>query len=114
MNSSSLGYASFSLSEEEEAEKQKKHLYEMQTRSQLIQNHVKKHQLIELKSDYLGMDSYYLDQTTALVYKVCNVGCGVPEFRITNDSHILRLNGLLTNDVIPETESRIKNRKMEK
>lgn len=69
-----------------------------ETRGQLIRKHVAKHQWIELKSDYLGTDGYYLDRSTNVVYKVSNFGKGVPEFIPTNDSHILRLNGLLPDD----------------
>lgn len=67
-------------------------------RRQLIAEHVRTHNLIELQCDYLGMDSYYYDGRSKIMYKVCNI-CDWsnnvnPTFEISNDIHILQLNGL--------------------
>jgi len=68
-------------------------------RQQLIKDYVTRNGYIELKSDYLGMDSYYYDKTNKVMYKVCN-HCGWngdinPVFEISKDEHILQFNSLM-------------------
>lgn len=68
-------------------------------RGRLIEAYVKNHNLVALKSDYLGMDSYYYDPKTRLMYKVHNCAGPFdasiePQFQISRDSHIMRLNNL--------------------
>jgi len=63
-----------------------------------IREYVLKNGLTALKSDYLGMDDYYLSSDRTTVYKVCTV-CGWdnntnPVFEQTDDPHIRELNGL--------------------
>lgn len=66
---------------------------------ELIKQHVKTHNYIELKSDYLGTDSYYYDEVNQIMYKVSNTclhaGNVQPHFIVSNDRHILKLNSLI-------------------
>jgi hypothetical protein len=68
-------------------------------RQELIQQHVRNNGLVKLKSDYLGMDSFYYDKRTKTMYKLCNI-CDSskninPIFNISTDQHILKLNSLI-------------------
>ena len=67
-------------------------------RQNLIAKIVKENNLIELKSDYFGMDSYYYSAERKTMYKVCNI-CDFtknvnPTFEISHDRHIIQLNKL--------------------
>ena len=69
-----------------------------QMRQQLIQKFVRENKLIELKSDYFGMDSYYYSKEKNTMYKVTNI-CDysnnvTPNFEISQDQHIIKLNNL--------------------
>ena len=69
-----------------------------QMRQQLIQKIVRENKLIELESDYYGMDSYYYSKEKNTMYKVCNI-CDysnnvTPNFEISRDQHIITLNNL--------------------
>ena len=63
-------------------------------RQQRIKQFVEDKKLTKLKCDYFGMDSYYYDNITPQVYKVCNIGGSHPKFELDNDPHILHLNNL--------------------
>ena len=67
-------------------------------RQRQIKEYVNQHGLIELKSDYFGMNSYYLHPQQRIIYKVCNIcdwsGSIIPNFAIDNDPHIRQLNNL--------------------
>ena len=93
-----LNYSDFILSSEETQNKNYIKSNENSKRQQLIKNHVISNGYIELKSDYLDMDSYYYDKTKKVMYKVCNIcnwsGNINPVFEISNDVHILKLNSL--------------------
>ena len=73
-------------------------------RSDLIREHAQKNNLIQLKCDYFGMDSYYYHKETKTMYKVCIVydkyrDCSIiPIFEVSNDEHILTLNHIPSND----------------
>lgn len=94
-----LKYSDFILSSESIQEKCDIKTKQNIKRKQLIKNHVISNGYIELKSDYLGMDSYYYDKLYKIMYKVCNVcdwtGDINPVFEITYDEHILKLNSLI-------------------
>ena len=97
--SHSFQYSEFVLSNEEMQNKEQMSREVNLKRRHLIESHVKKNGLVELKSDYLGMDSFYYDTKTKTMYKVTNV-CGWgresnPTFEVSNDQHILKLNSLL-------------------
>lgn len=67
-------------------------------RQQLIKKFVIENKLIELQSDYYGMDSYYYSKKKNTMYKVCNI-CDYsnnvnPNFEISRDQHIITLNNL--------------------
>ena len=70
-------------------------------RQEYIHKYSKIHNLILLKCDYFGMNSYYYNYTTKTMYKVCNVynkyiDRGIePNFEISTDYHILSLNNLI-------------------
>lgn len=58
----------------------------------VIANHFK---LIELKSDYFGASSFYYDPEHKIMYEVDNtVLHKEPKFRIVDDKHIKKLNGI--------------------
>lgn len=69
-------------------------------RSDLIREHVQAYNLSPLKCDYFGMDSYYYDKATKIMYKVCNVYDKYadksikPIFEVSTDEHILQINNL--------------------
>lgn len=71
-------------------------------RQKLIKKIVKDNDFYELESDYLGMDSYYLDKKTNNIYRICNLGNGnyptelsvKNEFILDNDDHIIKINNL--------------------
>lgn len=97
--SNSLNYSDFILSSEHIQDKRKVE-YDLNTkRQELIKKYVTSNGLVELQSDYLGMDSYYYDRKNRIMYKVCNI-CDWsknvnPVFEISNDQHILQLNSLI-------------------
>lgn len=67
-------------------------------RQQNIKRIVKENKLIELYSEYYGMDSYYYSKEKQTMYKVCNA-CRftndvTPQFEISQDKRILELNNL--------------------
>lgn len=70
-------------------------------KTDIIKQYVEKNGLILLKCDYFGVDSYYYNKSTKIMYKVCNVYNKYadrsiqPIFEISNDAHILWLNNLL-------------------
>ncbi len=91
--------APFILSHETIKQKRKMEEEQNRKRQGLINQYVKNHGLIELQSDYLGMDSYYYDKKMRTMYKVSNV-CSQysspnPIFEISKDEHILKLNSLI-------------------
>ena len=89
----SLDYSKFEpMIDTEKIEKRKK---DNQTRRNSIKEYVEKHDLIKLECDYLGMDSYYYDNKTKTMYRVCNIGNPKPNFKISNDIHILQLNKII-------------------
>lgn len=94
-----LSYSDFTLDEETIQKKKAIELNRNTKRGQLIKNHVIRNGYILLKSDYLGMDSYYYDKTKKTVYKVCNICSWYedinPVFEISMDQHILKLNSLI-------------------
>ena len=94
-----LHYSDFILSSESIQNKKEYEREQNIKRKHLIDTHVSKNCLIKLRSDYYGMDSYYYDKKTNIMYKVCNVcnwsGDVNPTFEISNDSHILKLNSLI-------------------
>lgn len=66
-------------------------------RGELIRQFVREHNLIKLECGYLGMDSYYFDKKSELMYKVCNVCSEFGQdngelFTVSYDSHIMNLN----------------------
>ena len=73
-------------------------------RSDLIREHCQKNNLITLKCDYFGMDSYYYHKETKTMYKVCIVydkyrdHSIIPNFEVSTDAHILSLNCIPSND----------------
>ena len=94
-----LNYSDFILSSEAIQDKEQRERQQSLHRKYLIDKHVAENGLIKLKSAYLGMDSYYYDQKTTIMYKVCNM-CHWnrnenPTFEISNDVNILRLNLLI-------------------
>ena len=68
-------------------------------RGENIQNHVKKNNLIKLKSCYYNTDSYFYDNSKNILYKVHNYfdydKSLVPNFEVCFDADILRLNNLI-------------------
>ena len=94
-----LSYSEFILDAQSMQDKRKIESDRNTVRDQLIQNHVAKHGLVELKCDYYGMDSYYYDKLTKVMYKVdriCNWNENPnPVFEISHDLHILKLNSLI-------------------
>ena len=90
----SLNYSRFEpIIDLEKIEKKRK---DNQTRKNLIKEYVEKHDLIKLECDYLGMDSYYYDNKTKTMYRVCNIGNPKPKFKISDDKHILKLNNIIS------------------
>lgn len=63
-------------------------------RQQKIKKFVKQNGLIELKSNYLGCDSYFYSKKFNKIYKVSNVGDIHPVFHLDNDPNIIKLNNL--------------------
>ena len=56
---------------------------------------VAKNKLHELKSDYLGIDSYYYCPKNNIVYKITNTNDPKKlKFVVDNDQHIRQINGL--------------------
>lgn len=94
-----LNYSDFILSSESIQNKRDIQSNQNINRQQLIKKYVISNGYIELESDYYGMDSYYYDKTTKVMYKVCNIcdwsGDINPVFEISNDEHILKLNSLI-------------------
>lgn len=87
--------------DEEIAEEHEKHT----TRQDNIQKFVDDNNLIKLKCDYFGMDSYYYDTNYKTMYKVCNIitmsdKSTIPKFEVSYDSHILEINHAL---LLPST-----------
>ena len=68
-----LNYSDFILSSEAIQDKEQRERQQSLHRKYLIDKHVAENGLIKLKSAYLGMDSYYYDQKTTIMYKVCNM-----------------------------------------
>ena len=67
-------------------------------RQQLIAKIVNENRLVELQSDYYGMDSYYYSKERNIMYKVSNI-CDYtnnvnPKFEVSYDRHIIELNNL--------------------
>lgn len=82
----------------QDSESLKKYQTSNNVRQQLISKIVLENNLIELKSDYLGMDSYYYNKERKTMYKVSNV-CDYtnninPAFEVSYDRHIIELNNL--------------------
>ena len=67
-------------------------------RQQLISEIVQKYNLIELKCEYLGTDSYYYDKKRRNIYKVSNIvefDRNInPNFEIVDDDNIRKWNNL--------------------
>jgi hypothetical protein len=67
-------------------------------RAELIKQRVASDKLVELKSDYLGMETYYYNKEKKQMYKVCNICVWSedyePNFILSYDRHILQLNSL--------------------
>lgn len=76
-----------------EDEKNKHHEIH-EERQRRIKQYVEDNNLTKLECDYFGMDSYYYDNKTQKLYKVCNIGGSNPKFVLDNDPHILELNRL--------------------
>ena len=81
--------------DEEIAEEHAKHT----TRQDNIQKFVDDNNLIKLKCDYFGMDSYYYDTNYKTMYKVSNIitmsdKSTIPKFEVSYDSHILEINNI--------------------
>ena len=86
--------------DEEIAEEHAKHT----TRQDNIQKFVDDNNLIKLKCDYFGMDSYYYDTNYKTMYKVCNIitmsdKSTIPKFEVSYDSHILEINNITKNKI---------------
>ena len=69
------------------------------TRQNNIQKIVDDNNLIQLKCDYLGMDSYYYNKNKKIMYKVHNINTrfdnsAIPTFEVSHDSYILKLNNI--------------------
>jgi hypothetical protein len=69
------------------------------TRQDNIQKIVDDKNLIKLKCDYFGMDSYYYNKNNKTMYKVCNINTmfdksTIPKFEVSYDSHILEINNI--------------------
>ena len=69
------------------------------TRQDNIQKFVDDNDLIKLKCDYFGMDSYYYDKNNKTMYKVSNIitmsdKSTIPKFEVSCDSHILEINNI--------------------
>ena len=93
--SGGLQYGEFSLSRDEQARKDRQYVEQNNMRCERIAQHIAQHGWVELKSCYLDMCSYYYDPSTKLMYRVSNVGAGEPEFVLSNDANVLKLNSLL-------------------
>ena len=92
---SNLGYSDFILDALEQSTEDTNDSEKFQHRQNLIQSHVEKNGLIKLKSNTLGMESYYYDSRTKTVYKVNNV-CEEVRFEIVRCTEtILRYNSLI-------------------
>lgn len=76
--------------DEEKQNKKERH----EERQRRINEFVEEKKLVKIESDYFSMDSYYYDNITPQVYKVCNIGGPKPKFELDNDPHILELNSL--------------------
>jgi hypothetical protein len=64
-----------------------------------IQKMVDDNNLIKLKCDYFGMDSYYYNKNNKTMYKVSNINTmfdksTIPIFEVSYDSHILEINNI--------------------
>ena len=86
--------------DEEIAEEHAKHT----TRQDNIQKFVDDNNLIKLKCDYFGMDSYYYDTNYKTMYKVSNIitmsdKSTIPKFEVSYDSHILEINNITKNKI---------------
>ena len=86
--------------DEEITEEHAKHT----TRKDNIQKFVDDNNLIKLKCDYLGTDSYYYDANYKTMYKVCNIitmsdKSTIPKFEVSYDSHILEINNITKNKI---------------
>lgn len=94
-----MHYSEFVLTPEERADKDKVKREKQLERNALINKHVIDNKLVELKSDELGMNSYYYDTTRKIMYKVLNLyieGYVVePVFSISDNQHILQYNSLI-------------------
>lgn len=91
---SSLKYSDFKLTNREVEEKQRQSNRNLEIRRKNIDEYVKKHNLIKLKSDYFSVDSYYYCPIIKCIWKVSTIGDPVPVFEISNDQHILQLNSI--------------------
>lgn len=94
-----MHYSEFVLTPEERADKDTVKREKQLERNALINKHVFDNKLVELKSDELGMNSYYYDTTRKIMYKVLNLyieGYAVePVFSISDNQHILQYNSLI-------------------
>ena len=94
-----LNYGDFILSSEAIRDKEQLKIEQNIKRKYLIDKHVTENGLIKLKSVYLDMNSYYYDEKTKIMYKVCNIcdwsGNPNPVFELSNNANILRLNLLI-------------------
>ena len=98
-----MEYAKFTplpKTDEEIIEEQATH----KTRQDNIQKFVDDNNLIKLKCDYFGMDSYYYDTNYKTMYKVCNIitmsdKSTIPKFEVSYDSHILEINNITKNKI---------------
>jgi len=92
--------ASFTLSNDEVLRKDNEYKPIQSAFYAAKDDYIKKHGLIELKCDYMGMDSYYWSPTSKTMFIVNNItsdsryGTTTPVFAVSNDNHILSLNGL--------------------
>jgi len=99
-----MNYSSFKPSVEREPVLINNENGTITSRSDLIREHVRKNNLIPLKCDYFGMDSYYYHKETKTMYKVCIVynkyrdHSIIPNFEVSTDAHILTLNHIPSND----------------
>lgn len=94
-------FAQFELSQEQQDEKN----VEIRNNSNILKNnikqHVKKHNLRELKSMYFDMSSYYYNDGTKALYKVSNIPDHTknvtPNFELICDYKILEYNNIYSS-----------------
>lgn len=78
-------------------EEREEEINRVRLRQDYIKKYAKDNDMVLLKCDYWGMDSYYYDEKYKRMYKVCNVFSFedkslTPHFELCNDTHIMEIN----------------------